>query len=1428
MSVPQPNPALAAEHHREHQEEASAAPATSGEKIALHKIDATLTRTSSIFADSSIEQDEGQKPGVQKRKWYRKLNPLRLRKVPSVPEERTVCPEYGANILSVILFQWMSPLMNTGYLRPLQLQDIWIVNPNRSVYPLKTKLIECFEWRHKKGGKYPLLFAIYDTFLFEFWLGGVCQLFSALFMVFSPYMTRYLIAYATEAYTAKAKHQPEPNVSHGIGFAIGITVMQICQSLCTNQFIYRGFLVGAQLRAVLINVIFDKTMKISNRARAGGSLTEAVRHEGGLKTFEGSISGQGWSNGRIITLMSVDADRINTAMGMFHLMWSSPVIIILAIILLCINIGYSALSGFALLLLGIPSLTIAIKSLLKRRNSINNLTDQRVSLTQEILQSVRFVKFFGWESSFMERLRDIRRREIRAVQILLAIRNAILCVSLAMPTFASMVSFITYSLSQHVLTPAPIFSSLALFNSLRMPLMLFPQVLGQVTDAWTGLKRIQEFLLEEEVTEDIEWDDNMEDAIQLEGASFTWERTPPDELEQRVGKSKKDGGKKDVLVETPETPEDVIPFKISGLDLSVKRNELVAVIGTVGSGKTSLLAALAGDMRLTEGSIRLGASRAYCPQYAWIQNATVRENISFGKPYDETWYNTVVDACALRPDFDVFPNGDSTEIGERGITVSGGQKQRLNIARAIYFDSDIILMDDPLSAVDAHVGRHIMDQAICGLLKDKCRILATHQLHVLSRCDRIVVMDDGHINAVDTFDNLMRGNVLFQRLMSTTTQDQEHDKVNDHAEEETDKIDKEEVAPAKKAKCGRQTTLMQQEDRATTTVGWDVWKAYMMASGHILFPIFVVLTIILTNASNIMTSFWLTYWTSGKYNLTTGQYIAGYASLAALQAIIMFVYSTVLSVAGTNASKNMLQKAVTRVLRAPMSFFDTTPLGRITNRFSKDVHVMDNELGDAMRIYGLNITMITAIIILIIVYFHYFAIAFGPLLILFLVAANYYRASARDMKRFESVLRSHVFSRFSESISGVASIRAYGLQDHFSRSISDAIDEMDGAYFLTFSNQRWLSVRLDAVGYVMVFVTGILVVTSRFNVSPSISGLVLSYILAIVQMLQFTIRQLAEVENSMNATERLHYYGTQLEEEAPVHFGEVEPEWPTQGRITFSDVQMRYRAGLPLVLRGLNMDIRGGERIGIVGRTGAGKSSIMSALFRITELSGGRITIDGKDIAKIGLQDLRSRLAIIPQDPTLFRGTVRSNLDPFNEHNDLELWDALRKAHLIGEKPEGGSDSDETDEEKKQTVKSQQQQQQQQQTQNTNRIQLDTTVDEEGLNFSLGQRQLMALARALVRNSRIIICDEATSSVDFETDRKIQRTMATGFKGKTLLCIAHRLRTIITYDRICVMDQGQIAELDTPLNLWKRQDGIFRSMCDRSGIVRENFFVVDV
>ena len=1392
----------------------------------------TATRTASTISVES--QSKEQRP------WYERMNPLKKSIKPPIPKERVVSREYGAPFLSLLTFHWMAPLMSTGYQRTLELNDIWLVNPDRASPTLSDKLSASFQRRVARGDKYPLLWALHETFKFEFWLGGTCQLLASIFQVLSPFTLRYLITFAAQAYEAQVHNTPAPHISKGIGLVIGITAMQICQSMGTNHFIYRGQMVGAQSRGTLITVIFEKAMKVSGRAKAGGkAIEDTAKQEGGMEKetkrqnfFKRKVDnklnptggpqvtpdkaqgisgdGAGWGNGRVVNLMSTDTYRIDQASGMFHMVWTAPVAIMITLVVLLINLTYSALAGFALLVIGIPVLTKAIKKLFSRRRAINKLTDQRVSLTQEILQSVRFVKYFGWESSFLERISQIRRREIRAIQVLLTIRNGINAVSLSLPIFASMLSFVTYSLSKHDLDPAPIFSSLALFNALRMPLNLLPLVIGQVVDAWSSIGRVQDFLIAEEQDEDFLWDMKQEHAVSMEHADFTWERTITQDPDKNIGlrfnkkpiKEGKDAekasarGSRPVDLKSAEDSSSTLtraePFRLHDLELSIGRNELIAVIGGVGSGKSSLLAALAGDMRRTNGSVTMGATRAFCPQSAWIQNTSVKENVLFGKPYDRKWYDTVIDACALRPDLEILPNGDMTEIGERGITVSGGQKQRLNIARAIYFNSDIVLMDDPLSAVDAHVGRHIFDNAICGLLKDKCRILATHQLHVLSRCDRIIWIQEGHIKTVDTFENLINNNEAFQQLIASTVQEE---KIEEEAVNEDGVVVEKDVKKTKDSKRG--AALMQQEERAVKSASWSVYVAYVRASGSLLFAPLVFLILVISQGANIITSLWLSWWTSDNFGYTQGQYIGVYVALGVVQASLMFIFSVSLTTLGTRASRVMLQNAMTRVLRAPMSFFDTTPLGRITNRFTKDVDIMDNNLTDAMRMYYFTLGMISAVFILIIVYFHYFAIALGPLFLMFLFSASYYRSSARDVKRHESVLRSEVFARFSEAVSGTASIRAYGLQDYFLKGIHKSVDQMNSAYYLTFSNQRWLSVRLDAIGNLLVFTTGILVVTSRFNVPPSISGLVLSYILAIVQMIQFTVRQLAEVENNMVSTERLYYYGTELDEEPPLHLKDVPESWPNKGKIVFNDVHMCYRNGLPLVLQGLNMTVEGGERIGIVGRTGAGKSSIMSTLFRLVELSSGAISIDGINIAQVGLKDLRTRLAIIPQDPTLFRGTIRSNLDPFNEHTDLELWSALRQSDLV--------DADAQIADKAH-----------------GRIHLDGIVEEEGSNFSLGQRQLMALARALVRGSQIIVCDEATSSVDMETDQKIQRTIQTGFKGKTLLCIAHRLKTIINYDRICVMEQGRIAELDTPMKLWEA-GGIFKGMCDKSGIRKEDF-----
>lgn len=1391
-----------------------------------------VSRAESRFTDAESQID----PSNTKRNLWHRINPLK-RNPPPIPEERAPSREYGASFLSMLYFQWVAPLMSVGYKRTLEVNDIWRVNPNRSVDVLQDKLNKSFRMRVERGDKRPLVMAIYDTLKFEFIVGGMCQLTAAVVQVISPFILRYLISFSARAYASIHSNTPAPAIGEGIGLVFALLVLQMIQSLSTNHFLYRGMLNGGQARAALMAVIFDKAMRLSGRAKAGGAAIgtpppdikpgsdeekkwyrKMLRKrkidvpEVGQKGVSGD--GIGWSNGRIINLMSTDSYRVDTAFGMFHMVWTSPVAIVVTLILLLINLTYSALAGFGLLVIAMPILGRAIRSLFVRRRGINKITDQRVSLTQEILQGVRFVKYFGWETSFLERLKAIRRREIGSIQRLLAIRNAINAVSMTMPVFASMLAFITFSLTHGVLDPAPVFSSLALFNSLRMPLNFLPLVIGQVIDALSSCTRIQEFLLAEEAADDFNWDYNAKEAVRVDNGEFTWERTPTQDADtnpENALKSRKQlkddakaGAKAEkerkksannaaLQMDSSSTLTELQPFKIKNLNFSIGRDELVAVIGTVGSGKSSLLAALAGDMRRTEGQVTMGASRAFCPQYAWIQNATVKENILFGTELRRDWYDKVVDACALRPDFDMLPAGDQTEIGERGITVSGGQKQRLNIARAIYFNSDIVLLDDPLSAVDAHVGRHIMDNAICGLLKGKCRILATHQLWVLNRVDRIIWMNNGHIEAIDTFDNLMSNSADFKQLMASTAVEEEQKEEEEVLEDE---IEEEKKDSKKKKMQKKAAQLMQAEERATKSVSWSVWISYIRASGSIFNGPLLFLLLVMSQGSNIVTSLWLSWWTSNKWGYSQGEYIGVYAALGVSQALCLFLFSVALSYFGTTASKTMLQQSITRVLRAPMSFFDTTPLGRITNRFSKDIDTMDNNLTDSMRMYFMTLAMIVSVFILIISYFHYFAAALAPLAILFVCAAGYYRASAREIKRHESLLRSVVFAKFSEAVSGTATIRAYRLQDRFSRTIKDAIDSMDGAYFLTYANQRWLSTRLDLIGNMLVFVTGILVVTSRFSISPSIGGLVLSYILSIVQMIQFTVRQLAEVENHMNATERIHYYGTQLDEEPPLHLNQVRPSWPEHGEIVFDNVEMRYRPGLPLVLQGLNLRVKAGERIGVVGRTGAGKSSIMSTLFRLVDITGGQITIDDVDISKVGLLDLRSRLAIIPQDPTLFRGTVRSNLDPFGEHTDLELWGALRQADLVS------PDASMTD-------KSQ-------------RVHLDGVVEEEGLNFSLGQRQLMALARALVRGSQIIVCDEATSSVDMETDQKIQKTMQAGFKGKTLLCIAHRLKTIIGYDRILVMDAGKIAELDTPGRLYE-QGGIFRSMCDRSGIRREDF-----
>lgn len=611
----------------------------------------------------------------------------------------------------------------------MEQNDIWLVNPDRSISVVESKFEYEFKRRVAEGSKRPLLGALFATFKKEFLCGALCQLLTIIAQNGSPYILKYLIAFSDEAFTAQQSGTAGPPIGRGIGLVFGVTGLQMVMTFGINHFLYWGTTVGGEARAVLMSQIFAKAMRLSGRAKVGTAVDPSLppsdikpdsdeeqkwygkflhknksksrkggpKPPSGMPPPPGAAGGDddesdGWSNGRIVNLMSTDTHRIDQASGFLHMVWGSPLSILVTMALLIVNLSYSALPGLGLLFLASPLLGKAIRSLFKRRFAISKITDQRVSLTSEILQAIRFVKFFGWETAFLERIDKIRQKEIRSIQFVLAIRDGVQAISMAIPVFASMLSFITFALTKNVLNPAPIFSSLSLFNNLRMPLNMLPMIGGQVVDAYASIKRIQEFLLAEEAVEDVTIDAGNANAVVLKDASFTWERTKKnksDTINEHAGPG----------ISTPSTMTLVEPFHIPNLDLTVARNELVGVIGGVGSGKTSLLAALAGDMRKTSGSVTFGASRAFCPQYAWLQNATVRDNITFGKEFDRDWYNAVTEACALKADFEMLPNGDKTEIGERGITVSGGQKQRINIARAIYFNAEIVLMDDPLSAV---------------------------------------------------------------------------------------------------------------------------------------------------------------------------------------------------------------------------------------------------------------------------------------------------------------------------------------------------------------------------------------------------------------------------------------------------------------------------------------------------------------------------------------------------------------------------------------------------------------------------------------------------------------------------------------------------------------------------------------------------------
>ncbi|KAI9447656.1 ABC transporter [Lactarius indigo] len=1346
-------------------------------------------------------------------------------------------PEMTAGWFSLLTFGWMNSLMVLGYARPLEASDLWKLQEHRSSEIIAKAILDSFgtrcmkveeyntrlangeikpplrlrlssalwghgeerlrQWVEKDGRKKPsLTLAINDSIKWWFWSGGILKVVGDTAQVTSPLVLKSFIKFATDSYVSRREGLPAPHVGWGIALTITLVILQILGLLCQHHFLYRSTSSGVLVRGGLITAIYSRSLHLTSGAR------------------------ERLPNGRLVNHISTDVSRIDFCCGYFHISWTAPIQLGICLGLLFSNLGPSALAGFIVFLILVPIQGKIMKFLSRIRRKTMKWTDKRAKLLQELFGGMKLIKFFAWEAPFLRRIAGYRKREISYVRTILLVRAANVALAACTPAMASVVAFLVYAGSGHQLTPAVIFSSLTWFQLLRLPLMMLPLSLSAITDARNAIGRLQECFTAEVISTTLVQDPKLKYAVEIDNASFTWDGPPPDLNEDREdkGKTKITSGPHPKPVPEPKEVKEGVLFKLKHIDLRVPRGQLVAIVGAVGSGKTSLLQGLIGDMRRSEGSVRVGGSVAYCPQSAWIQNATIRDNICFGRPFEEgRYWKAIHDAC-LKPDLDVLPNGDMTEVGERGISLSGGQKQRVNICRSIYSRSDILIFDDPLSALDAHVGDSVFNNVILDSSSGATRILVTHALHFLPKVDHIYFMVNGRITEHGAFDKLMANREEFARTFNEfVTKDQIESKGEKAVDVEDANADEN---TKKRWAAKRSAQFMQAEERNTGAVNVQVYKQYIQSgNGVVLLPAMLVATVLM-QVSFVLSSYWLVWWQERQWKRPQGFYMAIYATLGLGQAIVALLHGTTVAFIAYSASRRMHDNAITRVMLSPMSFFETTPVGRIMNRFSKDIDTIDNILANSFRTLINAFSAIIGAIVLISILFPWFLLAVAVVFVLYAMASAFYRTSAREIKRLDAILRSSLYSHFSETLEGVTTIRAYGEENRFINENRDRVNIENRAYWMTITSQRWLGIRLDFLGTLLTLFVAVLVVGTRFSISPAQTGVTLSYVISVQQALDWMVRQLSEVENNMNSVERIVYYARNLEQEPPHEIPDKKPPtpWPIHGKLEINEAVLKYRPELPQVLKGLSMSIEGGEKIGIVGRTGAGKSSIMVALFRIVELESGSISIDGVNISNLGLNDVRNAISIIPQDSPLFSGTLRSNLDPFGQHDDTRLWDALRRSYLVedakrispvtpyaeGEGEHLGTGST---------------------TLNTPRFTLDSPIEEGGSNLSVGQRSLVSLARALVKDSKIIILDEATASVDCETDRKIQETIANEFCDRTILCIAHRLRTIISYDRICVLDKGKIAEFDAPEVLYAKR-GIFRGMCEYSSITLEDILCV--
>ncbi|CAL1293324.1 unnamed protein product [Larinioides sclopetarius] len=1254
------------------------------------------------------------------------------------------------SFLSYITHLWFMKFILKGRKKLLRVEDFFF----STIYLTAKTVYMNFEkhWKYYMlPGKHPdisLSWALLKAFWP--WITGVVltDILSAILLLIPPLLLDRIIDFTTDDFYSWRGHF----------YAVLIFLVDFAGKMLSNNSLHFMFFSGIQFQSALMGAIFRKNLNMANSAR------------------------KDYDSGTLMSLLTVDVKRIQWFTMQFAALLSMPLRILLIIYIMWQYIGISTLAGVAVIGILFPFSFYVSRIGWKFSDKQMEVKDFRLKLMNEILNGIKILKLYAWEIPFAGRVSTARNDEIKWIRYSFFTYLVTTFVYNCAPFMISIAAFATYLLtnSNNVLSPTKAFVTLTLMEQLRYALFELPDAVADLIQFDISLKRLRKYFCCENKDEKVVGNDpEIGEAITVKEASFSW-----------------------------SSDSDCV---LKDIDLHVPVGKLIAVIGPVGSGKSSLLSALLGELYKRSGSVDLKGSIAYVPQTTWVLNRSLKNNILLVKHMVEEKYNKIVDLCCLRADLEILPAGDETEIGEKGVNLSGGQKLRVNLSQAVYQDKDVYFLDDPLSAVDVHVRKSLFSNVIgnSGLLKNKTRILVTHDTSILPDVDLIVSMKDGKIDEMGTYQDLMEKKGSFSTFMEEhaaykTTEGNEMSSISPlNSGESAKSADLTELGGGDQLlinaeKCEDvdevQYRLTEDEGMEIGGVRRRIYFSYVKQMGIPLFissAIGIMAYVSFEAGGNI----WLSKWSSDAAKNMTNRSsqtiwrLSIYGTFGLAQVISSIMGGTFLVLGVTRASKRYHRIMLDSVLKSPMFFFDTTPLGRIVNRFTTDMEILDNQLYyqiegwlycifsfiSSFVIIGMNVPIFLACLI--------------PLGLLYYLILKVHLNTFRQIKRLESTGRSPIYSLFMEAIQGVSSISAYGAKKDFIQAFEEKLDRCFVCLFNSWVCNRWLNFCLNAIGSVIVFIATILAIHNREGLSPAVVGLIITYSLTVTESLRWFVRTNSELENKCISIERIQEY-CNLKPEAPwdLSLENLTDNWPQNGTIRFEDYSTRYRENLDLVLKEINLSIEASEKVGIIGRTGAGKSSITLALFRIIEPFSGTISIDDIDITKIGLHNLRKKLTIIPQDPVLFTGTLRINLDPNSEYGDDQIWESLEKSYLktfVSNLSEG----------------------------------LEYNVEEGGANLSAGQRQLVCLSRALLKNSKILVLDEATASVDVETDRLIQNTIRTAFADRTVITIAHRINTVLDYDKIVVLENGNVVEVGHPSNLLEDQSSRFYSMNKEAGLL---------